>query len=172
MGGRAAEELIFNEVTTGASNDIERATQTARDMVCRYGMSKVLGPVNFSGSRSNLFLGREMGEQRDFSEAFSRQIDEEVLSLVKSQYERAFKILEGQKDKLEEFATELIAAEVLEDSDLDRILGPSPRKVLRDAREADREKAIAAREAAKPSKEKRNEESPARSPGGLSPNPA
>ena len=91
---------------------------------------------------------------------------------MKSQYERAFKILEGQKDKLEEFATELIAAEVLEDSDLDRILGPSPRKVLRDAREADREKAIAAREAAKPSKEKRNEESPARSPGGLSPNPA
>ncbi|MDG7115649.1 cell division protein FtsH, partial [Streptococcus pneumoniae] len=84
-----------NEFTTGASNDIERATQLARDMITRYGMSTVLGPVNFAGSRSNLFLGREMGEQRDFSEAFSRQIDEEVLSLVKSQYERAYKILES-----------------------------------------------------------------------------
>jgi cell division protease FtsH len=170
MGGRAAEELVFNEVTTGASNDIERATATARDMVCRYGMSKVLGPVNFSGSRSNLFLGRELGEQRDFSEAFSRQIDEEVMSLVKTQYERAYKILEGQRAKLDEFATELIAAEVLEDFDLDRILGPAERKIQRDAREAEREKAIAARDA-KPAAEKR-EDGPTRSPGGLSPNPA
>lgn len=170
MGGRAAEELIFNEVTTGASNDIERATQTARDMVTRYGMSKVLGPVNFAGSRSNLFLGREMGEQRDFSEAFSRQIDEEVMSLVKTQYERAYKILEAQKAKLDEFATELIAAEVLEDSDLDRILGPASRKLQREAREADRQQKIAARDA-KPAKDQKRDES-ARAPGGLSPNPA
>jgi cell division protease FtsH len=170
MGGRAAEELVFNEVTTGASNDIERATQTARDMVTRYGMSKVLGPVNFAGSRSNLFLGREMGEQRDFSEAFSRQIDEEVMALVKSQYERAYKILEGQRAKLDEFASELIAAEVLEDVDLDRILGPASRKPEREARELDREQKIAARDAKPAADDKRDEA--ARAPGGLSPNPA
>lgn len=172
MGGRAAEELIFNEFTTGASNDIERATQLARDMITRYGMSKVLGPVNFSGSRSNLFLGREMGEQRDFSEAFSRQIDEEVLSLVKSQYERAYKILEAQRGKLEEFATELIAAEVLEDSDLDRILGPAERKIQRENREMEREKAIAARDAALKASSAASDEGTSRAPGGLSPNPA
>ena len=171
MGGRAAEELIFKETTTGAANDIERATQIARDMVCRYGMSKVLGPVNFSGSRSNLFLGRELGEQRDFSEAFSRQIDEEVLSLVKAQYERAYNILEGQRAKLDEFATELIAAEVLEDHDLDRILGEAPRKLERDAREAERAAKIAARDA-KPAVEDKRGEGPSRAPGGLSPNPA
>ncbi len=173
MGGRAAEELTFGEITTGASNDIERATQIARDMVCRYGMSKVLGPVNFSGSRSNMFLGRELGEQRDFSEAFSRQIDEEVLSLVKSQYERAYKILEEQRARLDEFATELIAAEVLEDSDLDRILGPAPRKQMREQREAEREKAVAARDAAAAKeKEERGEEGASLNPSGLSPNPA
>jgi cell division protease FtsH len=170
MGGRAAEELVFNEVTTGASNDIERATQMARDMVTRYGMSKVLGPVNFAGSRSNLFLGRELGENRDFSEAFSRQIDEEVTTLVKAQYDRAYKILEGQRQYLDDFAAELIASEVLEDSDLDRILGPASRKTERDAREADREKKIAARDA-KPVQGKRDEGA-SRAPGGLSPNPA
>lgn len=174
MGGRAAEDLIFNEVTTGASNDIERATQTARDMVTRYGMSKVLGPVNFSGSRSNLFLGREMGEQRDFSEEFSRQIDEEVIALVKSQYDRAYKILEEQRDKLDTFATELITAEVLEDSDLDRILGPAERKLKRESREAEREKAIAARDARNASSASSTEEegSSSLTPGGLSPKPA
>lgn len=171
MGGRAAEELTFGEITTGASNDIERATQIARDMVCRYGMSKVLGPVNFSGTRSNLFLGREMGEQRDYSDAFSRQIDEEVLTLVKSQYERAYKILEEQRGKLDEFATELIAAEVLEDTDLDRILGPAARKQKREEREADRAKAIAARAAAN-EKKASEEEGTSVNAGGLTPNPA
>ena len=173
MGGRAAEDLVFNEVTTGASNDIERATQMARDMVCRYGMSKVLGPVNFAGTRSNLFLGREIGgDTRDFSEAFSRQIDEEVMSLVKTQYERAYNILQGQREQLDLFATELIAAEVLEDSDLDRILGPAQCSIARDQRESDREKKIAARDAKPASNKEEKRSEPSVSPGGLSPKPA
>lgn len=170
MGGRAAEELIFQEVTTGASNDIERATQTARDMITRYGMSATLGPVNFSGTRSNLFLGREIGESRDFSEAIAQQIDREVQEMVKDQYQRAFQILERQRDKLEEFANELIVSEILEDSDLDRILGPAERKIQREHREAQREKAIAARQAKIDSD--KLAEGAGLAPGGLSPNPA
>jgi cell division protease FtsH len=128
MGGRAAEELVFEQITTGASNDIERATQLARDMVCRYGMSDVLGPVNFAGRQGQVFLGRDLGDgTAAFSESFSRQIDEEVRSIVQKEYQRAKKILEGQRDQLDIFATELISAEVLEDSDLDRILGISVR---------------------------------------------
>lgn len=128
MGGRAAEEIVFNEITTGASNDIERATQIARDMVCRYGMSASLGPVNFAGRQSQVFLGRDLGDSSSaFSESFSCQIDEEVRSIVQKQYERARDILASQRDHLDKFATELISAEVLEDEDLDRILGLSVR---------------------------------------------
>ena len=138
MGGRAAEELVFEQITTGASNDIERATQIARDMVCRYGMSEVLGPVNFAGRQSQIFLGRDLKEGSNaFSEEFARQIDEEVRSIVQAQYKRAREILSGQREQLEVFATELISAEVLEDDDLDRILGLSVRaKQQRDAEES------------------------------------
>lgn len=128
MGGRAAEELVFDQITTGASNDIERATQIARDMVCRYGMSDVLGPVNFAGRQSQVFLGRDLKDGSSaFSESFSRQIDEEVRTIVQTQYNRARKILDGQREQLDSFATELIEREVLEDDDLDRILGLSVR---------------------------------------------
>ena len=128
MGGRAAEELVFDQITTGASNDIERATQIARDMVCRYGMSDVLGPVNFAGRQSQVFLGRDLKDGSSaFSESFSRQIDEEVRTIVQTQYNRAKEILDGQREQLDSFATELIEREVLEDDDLDRILGLSVR---------------------------------------------
>jgi len=128
MGGRAAEELVFEQITTGASNDIERATLLARDMVCRYGMSDVLGPVNFAGRQSQIFLGRDIQDASSaFSEEFSRQIDEEVRTIVQREYKRAKDILSSQRDQLDLFATELISAEVLEDDDLDRILGLSVR---------------------------------------------
>lgn len=127
MGGRAAEELIFSKFNTGAAQDIERATQLARDMICRFGMSEVLGPVNFAGrGEGEVFLGRDIQNNNSaFSEEFSRQIDEETRAIVHGQYDRAKSILEEQKDLLDTFATELIAQEVLEDSDLDRILGPT-----------------------------------------------
>jgi cell division protease FtsH len=146
MGGRAAEEIVFDQITTGASNDIERATLIARDMICRYGMSDVLGPVNFAGRQSQVFLGRDLKDGNSaFSESFSRQIDEEVRSFVQAQYERAKEILAGQRDSLDLFASELIEREVLEDDDLDRILGLSVRAQNRkdkedeDAEAADRQ---------------------------------
>ncbi len=175
MGGRAAEEIVFDEITTGASNDIERATQLARDMVCRYGMSENLGPVNFAGSQSTLFLGKGIQESRDFSESYSRQIDDEVCQMIQGQYDRAKKILSDQREKLEELAMELISAEVLEDDDLDRILGPSQRDKVRSAREkaakkSDQEKtSVAAREAKSSESES---DGTARGTGGLAPSPA
>ncbi len=146
MGGRAAEELVFDEITTGASNDIQRATSLARDMICRYGMSKRLGPVNFSGQQSQIFLGRDLHETRNFSEEIARQIDEEVHELIQGQYDRAVKILGEQRENLDTFAAELIAHEVLEEDDLDRILGDRPAadevpKAASEAEEEEEEKA-------------------------------
>ncbi len=127
MGGRAAEDIVFGEITTGASNDIERATDLARDMVCRYGMSKILGPVNFAGRNSQVFLGRDLHDTRNFSEDIARQIDEEVRAIIQGEYDHALDILGKQRDHLDQLAGELIAHEVLEEEDLDRILGPSGR---------------------------------------------
>ena len=125
MGGRAAEELIFNKFNTGAAQDIEQATQLARDMVCRFGMSEVIGPVNFAGKGDGeVFLGRDLNSSSGaFSEDYARKIDEETQAIVNSQYQRAIDILTEQRGRLDLLATELIAAEVLEDRDLDRILG-------------------------------------------------
>jgi cell division protease FtsH len=125
MAGRAAEELAFGRITTGASNDIERATQIARDMVCRYGMSKSVGPVHFGRKQSQVFLGRDISEQRNYSEAVAMAIDDEVRKIVEAQYNRARSILETQRDLLDLLAAELLKSEVLEEEDLDKILGPS-----------------------------------------------
>ena len=131
MGGRAAEEIVFGKVTTGAHNDIERATQLARDMVCRYGMSQRLGPVNFGRKQAQVFLGRDIHENRDYSEHVAQRIDDEVREILMSQYDRAKKVLVQQRDLLDKLARELVQAEVLEDGDLERILGPSATQKLR-----------------------------------------
>lgn len=138
MGGRAAEDLIFNKFNTGASNDIERATSLARDMVCRFGMSDVLGPVNFAGrGDGEVFLGRDFNSSSGaYSEEFSRQIDEETRSIVSGQYERAKSILISQRELLDKLATELISLEVLDDGDLDRILGVTHGKMAATASSA------------------------------------
>ena len=125
MAGRAAEEIAFGRITTGASNDIERASSIARDMVCRYGMSKKVGQVHFGRKQSQVFLGRDMHDQRNYSEAVAEAIDEEVRLILEGQYQRAKGILEKQKDLLDLLASELLKAEVLEEDDLERILGPS-----------------------------------------------
>ncbi len=125
MGGRAAEELVFNKITTGATGDIEQVTSVARDMVCRYGMSKRLGPVHFGRKQSQVFLGRDLNESRLYSETVANEIDAEVREIIEEQSERARRILEGQRELLDKLAAELIKAEVLDEEDLDRILGPS-----------------------------------------------
>ena len=122
LGGRAAEELVFDDVTTGASNDLERATQLARKMVTEYGMSEKLGPLTFGHKQELVFLGREIGEQRNYSEEVARTIDEEVRRLISQAHETALRILRENKDKLVNVAKKLIEVETLEGPDLEAML--------------------------------------------------
>ena len=116
LGGRAAEELVFDkgEVTTGASNDLEQVTSVARQMVTRWGMSDKLGPMAFGKKEELVFLGREIGEQRDFSEAVAEEIDSEVRTLVADAHKLAGKLLKKHSDKLDEVANYLLEHETLE----------------------------------------------------------
>lgn len=123
LGGRAAEEIIFNEITDGAKSDIERATKLARAMVTDYGMSEKLGPRTFGHKEEMVFLGREISEQRDYSEEVARQIDEEVQGIIESAHKTARIILSKNRKKLEGLAQELINRETLEGPDLERLFG-------------------------------------------------
>jgi cell division protease FtsH len=114
LGGRAAEEVIFEEVTTGASDDLNRATKLARAMVTQYGMSKKLGPLMFGEKDELVFLGKEIGEQRNYSEEIARQIDREVRRIVENAYNKALKLLQENRAKLEEIADRLLKEETLD----------------------------------------------------------
>ncbi|RMF88460.1 MAG: ATP-dependent metallopeptidase FtsH/Yme1/Tma family protein [Nitrospirae bacterium] len=122
MGGRSAEELQFGHVTTGASNDIERATQLARRMVCDWGMSEALGPLSFGKNEEQIFLGREIAQHRDYSEETARRIDEEVRGIVMRGYERARNLLRENFDALKRLAETLLERETLEGEEIDAIL--------------------------------------------------
>lgn len=122
MGGRVAEEIIFDEITTGASNDLDRATKMARAMVTQYGMSQKLGPLIFGEKDELVFLGKEIGEQRNYSEEIARQIDHEVRRIVEAAYNRATQILQENKAKLEEIAQRLLKEETLDAQSFEAIL--------------------------------------------------
>jgi len=111
LGGRAAEELIFNDITSGASSDLDRVTKIARNMVTRLGMSEKLGPMVYGQKDELIFLGREITEQRDYSDDVAVKIDKEVRNLVEEAYERAQKILIEYRPQLEAIAEHLIEAE-------------------------------------------------------------
>lgn len=114
MGGRAAEEIIFNEITNGASNDLSRATKMARAMVTQYGMSPDLGPLTFGEKDELVFLGKEIGEQRNYSEAIARQIDREVRRIVENAHQKAIDLLKTNRAKLVEIAERLLKEETLD----------------------------------------------------------
>ena len=122
MGGRVAEELVLHDVTTGAGNDLERATDLARKMVCEWGMSEKLGPLTFGRKEEEVFLGREMGSKRDFSEQVALEIDHEVRRLVTENYERAKRILTDNMTSLKALAEALLEKEVLDALEIDQIL--------------------------------------------------
>ena len=122
FGGRAAEKLIFDELTTGAGNDIERASMLARKMVCEWGMSDKLGPLTYGAKEEEIFLGREITRHRDFSEDTGRVIDDEVKKIVTACMKRADKILEGNTDKLHLLANALLEREILDGEEIDRVL--------------------------------------------------
>ena len=121
MGGRVAEEQIFDEVTTGASNDLERATKIALSMIKRYGMSEALGPRTFGKREELVFLGREISEERDYGDKIAEEIDQEVQKLIKNAYMRACDILTNNKPKLVQVAEYLIEHEVLSGDELTRV---------------------------------------------------
>ena len=123
LGGRAAEELILKDFTTGAGNDIERATNLARKMVCEWGMSDEMGPLSYGKKDEQIFLGREFATHKDYSEDTARKIDREVSHIVMKCYENAKKILSDRIDILNRIASELLEKEVLNGLELDEIIG-------------------------------------------------
>ena len=124
MGGRVAEEIVFDEVTTGAINDLEQATNMARTMVTRYGMSARLGPRTFGKREELVFLGREISEQRDYSDGVAQTIDEEVKSLIDTAYKAARTVLTEHRDKLTKLSQHLIEHETIEGDELNSLFGP------------------------------------------------
>jgi len=124
LGGRAAEELVFHEPTTGASNDIEKATGMARAMVTQYGMSAKLGAVKYGTSESEPFLGRDYGHQRDYSEDIAADIDTEVRGIIEAAHDEAWEILVQYREVLDSLVLELMEKETLAKDDLERIMAP------------------------------------------------
>jgi cell division protease FtsH len=122
LGGRAAEETIYSRVTTGASNDLERATELARKMVTEYGMSEKLGPMTFGEREELVFLGRSIAEHRNYSESVARTIDAEVRRIVEQAHERALEIMTRHREALVELAQQLIAKETLNEAEVDALL--------------------------------------------------
>jgi cell division protease FtsH len=121
LGGRAAEEIVFQDVTTGASNDLERATKLARAMVTQYGMSEKLGPLTFGEKEELIFLGREISEQRNYSEEVARQIDREVRRLIDEAYHTAKQIIMTNREKLAEIADRLVREETIDSAAFESI---------------------------------------------------
>jgi cell division protease FtsH len=123
LGGRVAEEITFGEMSTGAQKDLEEATKLARRMVTEYGMSKKLGPRTFGQRQELIFLGREISEQRDYSDKTADEIDKEMRVIIRRAYNTAKKILTTNKEKLNQLAEELIAHETLDEPELGKIFG-------------------------------------------------
>jgi len=122
MGGRVAEELVFKHVTTGAGNDLERATDLARKMVCEWGMSEKLGPLTFGQKEDSVFLGRDFATKRDVSDQVALEIDQEIKRFVTENYERAKRVLTEQMTSLKALAEALLEKEVLDAPEIDQIL--------------------------------------------------
>jgi cell division protease FtsH len=146
MGGRLAEDIFLGKITTGASNDIERATDLGRKMVCEFGMSN-LGPLTFGKKEEQIFLGREIAQHQDYSEDTAIKIDQEVKRIVMEQYERARQIIIEHRDALDRLAQELLSRETLDSVQIRRIVaglsldddGPSPRTEPETGKSADKE---------------------------------
>lgn len=122
LGGRAAEEIALNQMTTGAGNDLERATDLARRMVTEWGMSEKLGPLTFGKKDEQIFLGREIARHKDYSEKTAEDIDEEVKNFVTNAYKTAHSLLKNNRDMLEAFAKALLEKETMDASDIDKLI--------------------------------------------------
>jgi cell division protease FtsH len=126
FGGRIAEELFMNQMTTGASNDFERATQLARDMVTRYGMSDALGPMVYGENEGEVFLGRSVTTHKNMSEDTMRKVDAEIRRIIDQQYSLARKLLEDNRDKVEAMTAALLEWETIDAEQIDDIMTGQP----------------------------------------------
>ena len=131
MGGRAAEELVFHDPTTGASNDIEKATTLARAMVTQYGMTEKLGAIKLGTSDAAPFLGRDYGHQRDYSEDVAAVIDSEIRSMIETAHQEAYDILIENRSTLDRLVEELMVKETLHKEEIEEIfksVAPRPKR--------------------------------------------
>jgi cell division protease FtsH len=134
LGGRTAEELVFGEVTTGAEDDLNKTTDTAKRMVTRWGMSEKLGPRTFGRDSSQPFLGRDFGHEADYSEEIAREIDDEIRRIVEDAHERARKVLTDHIDELQRLSKILIEYETIDRAQYLRLLGgEAPEEVFKDS---------------------------------------
>ncbi|NNL42349.1 MAG: cell division protein FtsH, partial [Desulfobacterales bacterium] len=122
FGGRVAEEIVFNRVSTGAANDIKQATALAQRMVRSWGMSEKLGPLSYAKDEEQIFLGREISQHRDYSDETARKIDEEVNTLIESTYNQAKKVLKENLDILHKLAELLLEKETVQGKELDELI--------------------------------------------------
>ncbi len=122
LGGRVAEQLVLDDISTGASNDLERATSTARSMVTRYGFSEKMGPVVYGNEQGEVFLGRDLGNSRDYSDRVAAEIDDEVRSIIESAYEKATALLRQHMDQLQLLAKYLMIHEKIERDDFEKLM--------------------------------------------------
>ncbi|WDL98975.1 ATP-dependent zinc metalloprotease FtsH [Alicyclobacillus sp. ALC3] len=126
LGGRVAEEIVLGEISTGASNDLERVTEIARQMVTQYGMSKKLGPMQFGSRQGQVFLGKDLSTEQNYSDRVAYEIDEEMKSIIESCHERTRTILTEQRAKLDALAAALLERETVDEDEIRGILGGSP----------------------------------------------
>ena len=122
LGGYASEEIIFNDLSTGASNDLQNASSLARKLVTKYGMSKKLGPMTFGKAEELVFLGREISAEKTYSEEAAKEIDKEIRSFIKQAYETAKKIISSRRSALEKIAKTLMEKETLEREEFDKLI--------------------------------------------------
>jgi cell division protease FtsH len=125
LGGRAAEEIVFDRITTGASNDLDRATDLVRKMVMEYGMSEELGPMTFGEREELIFLGRSMSEHRNYSESVARKIDSEVREIINTAHQRALNVMKNHRALLDKLAQELVQKETLNEAEVEALLAAS-----------------------------------------------
>ena len=141
LGGRIAEQIVLDDISTGASNDLERATKTARSMVTRYGFSEKLGPVVYGEEEGNVFLGRDLGQGRNYSESVASEIDLEIRNVVEEAYTRCTAILKEHLDQLTDVAEYLIQYEKIAGADFEKIMQSKKDEVYA---EREKEKAVKA----------------------------
>jgi cell division protease FtsH len=122
LGGRAAEKIVFDHYTTGAGNDIEKATNIARKMVCEWGMSNKLGPMSYGAKEEEIFLGREIQKHRDYSEKTAIEIDDEIRAIIGESMNRAEKILQDNIELLHKLSNELLEREILDAGEIEKII--------------------------------------------------